>query len=215
MALANYTDLQIALSNYLGRDELTARITELIALFEAKVKRRLRLRRMESRATAATTAGVAELALPTIAGGAIADFLEMRNLRLNTDPRRTLIFVPQHQSDWEEPGVSRSGYPRIYRIVGTEIIFGPIPDAAYTVETDYYGFNPLSTSAPTNWLMTEYPDVYLFGSLAQAGGYKTPDPRVPEWAAQCERLIGELVAEDAKARWNGAPLTMRTATCTP
>ncbi len=52
MSISTYAELQTAVGNWLNRADLTARIPEFIELFEARVKRDLRVRQMEKRATA-------------------------------------------------------------------------------------------------------------------------------------------------------------------
>ena len=45
----------------------------------------------------------------------------------------------------------------------------PIPDAAYGLSL-YYGSGTtgLSSDSDSNWLLTNYPDIYLYGALLQA-----------------------------------------------
>ena len=206
MAIGTYQELQVAVANWLTRPDDAARVKDLISLFEAKVKRNLRVRDMESRSTASTVASQAALALPT-------DFLEMRNLRVNTDPIRTLQFLtPNSRDTWYSTG---SDVPRAYTIVGSEIIFAPKPDAVYTVEIDYYSFTALSDAAPTNWLLTSYPDAYLYGALSNTAGLRSQDPRSPDWKVMAEDALGEIETADLGARWNGSPLISRPDVQTP
>jgi hypothetical protein len=212
MAISNYSELQAAVTDWLARSDLAAgTVQNLIALAEAGFKRRLRVRAMELRATASTVAGQPALALP-------GDFLEMRNLRINTDPRRTLLMVPPHGLDWEEPESTALGVPRIYKVVGSELVFGPVPDGAYTVEMDYYAFPVLSVTQTTNWLLIAHPDAYLFGALLAAADYvaePADSPRRSFWALRHEATLAEIRASDQGERWNGAPLIVRTDTMNP
>ena len=54
MAIGTYAELQTAVANWLGRDDLTARIPEFIDLAEARLSRELETREQEKRATAST-----------------------------------------------------------------------------------------------------------------------------------------------------------------
>jgi len=204
MSIANYQELQAAIANWLEDPGRSMRAKDLITLFEAKVTRSLRVRQMESRSTSSTTGGEAALALPS-------DFLEMRNLRINTNPRRTLVVQSPHNNDEWYPSTT-TDTPRAYKIVGSEIIFSPTPDATYTVEIDYYSFTGLSDAAPTNWLITAYPDAYLWGSLYQIG---PKHERYAAWKAQCWEILEELRDADRGGRWNGSPLISRPDFVTP
>lgn len=60
------------------------------------------------------------------------------------------------------------------------------PDGAAT------SISALSGAAPTNWLLTSHPDIYLYGALVEAAPYLGDDPRVVVWEAQLERRLNEL-----------------------
>src|SRR3990172_8589290 len=166
MAISTYAELQTAVDNWLARTDLSGRSPEWIALFEAKVKRRLRVWRMEGRSTASTVANQATLSLPS-------DFLEIRDIQLNTNPKVQLEYMtPSHiHRIWAS---TSTGQPIAYTIQGSELSFAPTPDAVYTVEISYYTFTALATA--TNWLITHHPDAYLYGALQEAVPYiQDPD----------------------------------------
>src|SRR5262245_10780943 len=52
MAISTYSELQTAVANWLNRTDLTERIPEFVALAEAQMNRRLRVRQMVTRAEA-------------------------------------------------------------------------------------------------------------------------------------------------------------------
>jgi hypothetical protein len=51
---------------------------------------------------------------------------------------------------------------------------------------------PLSASVTTNWLVTNYPDIYLFGSLVEAAPYLKDDGRVVVWESELQKRLDEL-----------------------
>lgn len=199
MSITTYSELKTALANWLHRSDLTSRIPEFISLAEAEFKRRLRLRDMEIRATASTD-GDGYLALPS-------DYLEMRNLRLNTDPKTDLEYVtPQYMdSVW---GGSLQGKALVYTIVGDELRLAP-KQSGNTVEMLYYGFSVLSDSNTTNFLLTNHPDVYLFGGLVHAGPYLGNDPRMSTWVQMFQSIMDSIVDEDGRAKHAGSVLQQR------
>ena len=199
MAISNYSELQTAVANWLDRDDLTARIPEFIALAEARFNRVLRLRSMEAKYTANTVASQRNLALPT-------GYIQIRNFQVNTNPLTTLSYVTPEIYDrlW---GGSTSGTPKFYTILANEVSLGPIPASVQEVEMLFYKkFDNLSGSVATNWLITNAPDIYLYGSMLEAEPFIMNDERVPLWTAALERGVGDLQEQDNKDRHSGSAL---------
>ena len=87
MSIANYTELQTAVANWLDRDDLAARIPEFISLCEARFNRTLRLRAMETLdTTVSTVGGTSTIALPT-------GYVQMRDFHLTTSPLTQLQYL--------------------------------------------------------------------------------------------------------------------------
>ena len=199
MAISNYTELKTAVANWLDRDDLTDRIPEFIALAEARFNRVLRLRSMETKETASTVAGQRNLALP-------ASYIQMRNFQVNSSPLTTLSYVTPEIYDrvW---GGSTSGTPKFYTILANEVSFGPIPDTVMEVEMLFYKkFDNLSVSTTTNWLITNAPDIYLYGSMLEAEPFIMNDERVPLWAQALQQGVSDLQEQDNKDRHSGSAL---------
>jgi hypothetical protein len=211
MAITTYAQLQTALGNWLvrsGETETTSRAPEWISLFEGRFKRKVRVREMEQRSTASLNGRY--LALPTSPDA----FLSMRALKINTDPVRVLEPVSPDYL-WTFYGSSATGKPKVFSVIGSEIAFGPIPDSTDTVEMSFYQFDVLSDANTTNWLLTAYPDIYLYGSLCEAEPYFGNDARFPMWKARLDEAMAELTAADMRDRWSGGALTMRSDTGNP
>jgi hypothetical protein len=163
-------------------------------------RRELRFREMEQRSTA--TVSGEYLALPT-------DFLEVRNVQLNTSPVRSLEFVSPEYLDSRWKGTS--GIPVQYTIIGGEFQFGPIPSGSYTAEIAFYKTIPaLTKDAPTNWLLTRHPMLYLYGALSIAGD-DTQDQRAQQWNALFAQHMESARKSDKRARWSGSTLSMKVA----
>jgi len=199
MAISNYTELKTAVANWLDRDDLTDRIPEFIALAEARFNRVLRLRSMETKQTASTVAAQRNYALPT-------NYIQMRNFQLNTSPLTTLSYVTPEIYDrlW---GGSTGGIPKFYTILADEISLGPIPGSVITMEMLFYKkFENLSGSVATNWLITNAPDIYLYGTMLEAEPFIMNDERVQLWASALERGVSDLQEQDNKDRHSGSAL---------
>jgi len=199
MAIGTYAELQTAVANWLDRDDLTDRIPEFIALAESRFNRLLRLRSMEAKYTANTVAGQRNLALPT-------NYIQMRNFQVNSNPLTTLSYVTPEIYDrlW---GGSTSGIPKFYTILANEVSFGPIPATVMEVEMLFYKkFDNLSVTTTTNTLLTDSPDVYLYGSMMEAEPFIMNDERVALWATSLSKAISELQEQDNKDRHSGSAL---------
>ena len=199
MAISNYNELNTAVANWLDRDDLTDRIPEFIALAEARFNRLLRIRAMEEKQTASTVAAQRNLALPT-------GFIQMRNLQMNTDPIRPMQYVTPEIYD-RLYGGSVSGTPEMYTIVADELQLGPIPANVQTIEMLFYKkFDALTALAPTNWMITNAPDVYLYGCLLEAEPFILNDPRVQLLATAFQKSIQDIQEQDNRDRHSGSAL---------
>jgi len=199
MAIGTYAELQTAVANWLDRDDLTDRIPEFITLAESRFNRLLRLRSMEAKYTANTVAAQRNLALPT-------GYIQMRNFQVNTSPLTTLSYVTPEIYDrlW---GGSTGGTPKFYTILANEVSFGPIPGSVMEVEMLFYKkFDNLSVTTTTNTLLTDSPDVYLYGSMMEAEPFIMNDERVALWATSLSKAISELQEQDNKDRHSGSAL---------
>lgn len=211
MSITTYSELQTAIASWLNRAGdtiVTTPATDFIALFESELRLNpdFRTREMEARYTASLSTQY--LALPS-------DFLEMRNLVITSTNPVGELKVTTQAAIRNLYGHSQTGQPRVYAVVGSELLFAPSPASTYTVEMDYYAFTALSGSATTNWLLTKYPQIYLAGSLVEAGKFLENDAVIQRWEPRLAASLAKLDVADQAARWNGAPLTMRNDTGTP
>ena len=199
MAIGTYAELQTAVANWLDRDDLTARIPEFIALAEARMNRVLRIRLMEAKYTASTVAAQRNYALPT-------SYIQMRNFQINTSPITPLQYVTPEIYDrlW---GGSTDGTPQFYTIVAGEVQLGPLPASILTMEMLFYKkITALSGSNTTEAMLTDNPDVYLYGALLEAEPFIMNDERVGLWAQGFQQAIADLQEQDNKDRHSGSAL---------
>ena len=186
MSLNTYANLQTALQNALHRSDLSSAVADFITLCEDRLNKRLRLRAMETRVTASISSEY--ISLPT-------GFLSMRNFQLNTSPRTRLEYATPEWLDAKFAASSNTGTPAFYTLVGGEIQLAPIPDGTYTAEMDYYKKFDLATDL-TNWLLTNAPRAYYYGSLLEAAVYLKNDARVPVWQSLWETALAEIEKAD-------------------
>lgn len=212
MSLDTYANLQTSIADWLARpgDSTTATVApDLIKLFEARFIRKMLkhncVLQMEGRATATMSGQF--LARPT-------DWIGQRGMKItSTDPDRKLDYAtPDYIATMY--GSSDLGLPKFYTIVDSEYMWGPSPDGGYTVENLYYKFAALSASNTTNWLLTSYPDLYLFGALLEAEGYFRNFTAQQAWKERVDEAMKDLELADEVARFGASP-TMRTDSGNP
>ena len=191
MAITNYTELTTAIANWLDDATLTSRIPEFIALAEAKINDDVRIRSMEKRSISTLTTADRYQTLP-------ARFAQAKRLWLLTSPITVVAFVGSSQlANYYS---TSSGKPLYYTITANEIELNRISDSAYTAEMVYWQkVSPISVSNQTNVIITEYPNIYLYGSLSESAPYIDDQEKINLWAQLYENAVelANLAARDA------------------
>ena len=202
MSYTNYSDLQASVAGYLGRSDLTTQIPDFIRFAEIRLGRELRTRLMLNSATAPTVANDARTALPT-------DFLEIRDLFIQGNPRRPLSYMSPSAFS-REAKADVIGLPVFYTLLASEFQFAPKPDAVYTLEILYYAKPTfLSTSNASNVFLANYPDALLYASLIEAEPYLINDARSQLWATLYDRAIKNITEANESGEYSGIPLQMK------
>ncbi len=201
MSLETYDELKVSLKNWVDRDDLDPFLPDFIRLAESRFNRQLRLRAMERREKANTVGGQSNYKLPN-------DFLQGREFRLNTNPTKSLQYItPEIYESWNL-GV---GFPKFYTIVADELKVGPIPDGETEMEMLFYAKVPsLSATRPTNWILLNAPDIYLYGSLLEAEAFLQNDPRIQLWKQGFDMAVTDLQLQDEKDRHSASSLMVRS-----
>lgn len=204
MAITTYSELKTAVADWLNRSDLTSAIPNFIALAEAQMNRQIRHRKMVTRATA--TLDTPYFSVP-------ADWKETIRFQLNTNPVTPLVFVTPEQLLEDSQMYSAANQPMFYTTVGRQFEVLPQPDGSYEAELLYYAKIPsLSDAAPTNWLLTESPDIYLYATLIQSSPYLKEDERTAIWTSLYEKLVEDMRVADERARIGSSKLKARIRT---
>ena len=188
MPLATYSDLQAEIAAWLRRGDLSAELPGFIALAEAQMNRRLRVRPMATRLEQTWSAEYVNLPV---------DFLAERELTIATaGSTHRLAYLAPEQIDVCTRTIS-AGRPRFYGIYGGQLRLHPVPDAAYAGELVYLQAIPaLSDANPSNWLLQSHPDAYLYGALTQSAPYLRADERLQTWGALFTTVLADIEAAD-------------------
>lgn len=201
MAFTSYSDLKTTIASYLARSDLTAMIPTFIQLAELRLRREIRTRQMLVVATASTTGGDSTVGLPT-------DFLEMRDIHVNTNPITTLSYAAPN-SFYNSYRATESGKPTEYTVLATELQLSPVPDSTYTLQMLYYA-QPyfMSDTNPSNVFLVNFPDALLYAALGEAEPYLMNDARLQTWASLYDRAISSITISDQSSEYSGQPMSM-------
>jgi hypothetical protein len=180
-AITDYTTLQAALTLLGKRADIASNAELLIQLAEVDILIDLdNLIGGEKVTTLATVASQEYVNLPSDYAGGIR-----RLANQNPAYDLTASTLQRLSAAWDR----NVGYPEEYAIgpgatQGTyRAYFRAIPDAVYTLDFIYSAKpDPLRTTS-SNWLLTAFPNVYLYGALRQAAAFAKEDERVPLWQA--------------------------------
>jgi hypothetical protein len=190
MAITTYAELKAAAANWLVRSDLTERIPEFVTLAEARLNRVLRARLAETELDLTTTLGSRRVTLP-------AGFTEpLRVWIVKADGRTELPFLEASLIG----ASSLRGEPGVWTIDGASLAFERPCDQAYGLTLRMLKAFALSDAAPTNALLADAPDVYLFAILCEAAPFLRDAELAGAYEARLERAIGELNAKDARSR---------------
>lgn len=208
MAISTYAELLTAAANWTSRADLTSRIPEFVVLFESKFNREVRVPQQEKINASFSIDGEYET-VPL-------DFIELRSIHITTDPKRPLSYLgPNQQTEFYNSG---TGIPQFVMITGhtsndgtMSFRFAPVPDGSYTGVMTYYAKLPAlnSTTQTTNWLLTNHPDIYLYGILMEASVFMTDDQRIQAWRDGFSRALDSLQRTTNRTRWGAGGMVIR------
>jgi hypothetical protein len=172
MSITNYTELKAAVTTWMTRGDVAGQAADYIALAEAALNRELPAVEVD-----ATLTGV----------------VDSRSIDITSQNCVEPIALFVSQSGYDEvaltplvdgtfPYRASSAYPRAWVIDGAAIDFDCPLDQAYPFRFRFRQRFALSDAAPTNWLLTNHPDVYLAATLVWGGVFIQDDPTAARWA---------------------------------
>lgn len=183
--LTSYVGLQDAVAQYLQRTDLTSQIPAFIQLAEAQIKRQLR------RKSVRTTITIAQEStnLPS-------DCAEVRSLHLLTSSRwqdRPITVGTPEMLAETRARITSAGRPIRAAMIARQLVVAPEPDRSYSADIVYFQqLTALSASQASNDVLTEAPDIYLFGALQESAAFLEHDERIDTWKKKFDDGIEEM-----------------------
>jgi len=206
MALSTYAELKTGIANWLNRSDLTDEISnDFIKLVESEYNSKLRIKAMNTRDNEFSIA-TERVAVPT-------GFLQVRDFFIvSGSAKYSMTYMPPTQMD-QTRGGSTSGMPVVYTILGDYFRFAPTPDTTYTATINYYkAIDALSDSTTTNYILTNHPGIYLYGSLYHAANFLggIEPSKLQNWQQLYITGMERLERNDREDEWSGSPLQSRS-----
>lgn len=203
MSLTNQPDLLTAMQNWLQRTDIAALFPDFITLFETAANRRLRVKQQET--TVQLTPALGTISLPS-------DYLTWRRVTWTGNPRRELEYAEPSWVQTMFPD-GPADVPSVFTIEGNNLEIMPTDSTNTNVELLYWAKVPaLTATNQTNWLMTAYPDLYLWGALTEAQAYAVNTDSAVMWKTRRDEVFDEIDKLDKKSR---GPANVRTQGPTP
>ena len=198
--------LLASIADFLDRTDLTAVIPDFVTLFESNANTESAIKTLFNRTSVATTtvAGQNYITTPT-------DYLTAEALVLLNAGNK--VVIPPYGTAaalYTQFPLNTNGFPGGFITQNGKLELARTPDAAYTGTLYYYSKIPaLTTTNTTNWLLTNYPNIYLFGSLVAAESYLGTDPRLQVWGNMFDNAIQKLQGSAERNRYNGGPAVVK------
>jgi hypothetical protein len=203
MSISTYAELKAAVASWLNRESITANVADFIRLAEAQMNREIKHWRGEVRDDLTISARYTDLP---------ADFRTPIRLSVPTanGPRELEPVSQSEIVDLRYGSNDTAGVPQYYALSGGKIEVFPTPDETYTAQFIYRANLPaLSDSNTTNWLLTEAPDAYLYGTLMQSAPWLREDERVAMWSSMYAQAMQSVNKDGEMAKFGGAGLRMK------
>jgi len=211
MALVTtYASLQTHIADILNRSDLTSVLPNFVQQFEVSARRGITIsdgrtmpvRQLIDRGSFAISAD--GTALPT-------DIDSIESL-YHDGPTYfgPIAIVAADQIGLLKSAHGDTGVPQYAAITGGSLRFAPEPDATYTLKMTYWQkLTALSASNTTNWLITNHPDIYIYGCLLESAPYLKDDARLQLWQEQLERRVIALEADNERKQFGGGSTVRR------
>ena len=228
MSSLNYTTYVSQISNLLviGSTDPNFQIMlpGMIDYAEQRIFRELDLLYTQTTDTSAASSGVRTYTLPTNVG----TFVTVSGINVLTPVGTTSSNGTRHQLTpvsrefmdvaWPAGSAGITDVPQYFSMASnTQVIFGPAPDAGYTVEVVGTQRPQSLSSANSSTILTQYlPDLFVAASMVFGSGYQrdfsaqgdNPQQGI-SWEGQYKTLFQSAATETARAKFQAEGWTAR------
>jgi hypothetical protein len=214
MPLADYGDLKDALSVWMTRPDVAAQAADCITLAEAALNRELGPVEIDETMTGVVGSRFIDIGFFLALVAPVGMFL--------ADTGRDEIELTQKQPGTFPLRVD-NGYPRFWAVDGAKefgvahITFDCPLEAAYPFRFRYRQRFALSDDFPTNWLLTNHPDLYLAASVVWGGVFIQDNEAAARWVSILNSAlpsVRSIIAQSKRAVATVDPALVRRGRAT-
>jgi len=203
-AITSYSTLDTEVANRTGRSDLSASLEFACQMGQKRIVRDLLNKGAtvgeQTVAVITTVAGTPTVALPT-------SFISPISMSFRAPYADTLPIVTIEQI--QRMSGPFTSFPTAYAIYGSNLYFGPNPNAAYGFDFFYFA-EPLllSASNQTNWFITNAPDLIFYAVLTQLSDAVRDDKKIADYEAAYQGCIQQIATAQARFQYGGGPPKM-------
>lgn len=179
MALDTYSDLKASIASWLKRTDLTNNVPDFVRLAETRINRELRVRLAEVESSVNGVIGSRFIPLPSDYSVPIGMFLTTYN------PRFEMTQVLAKQLNI----TTAAGRPNYWAVDGLNIAFERPCDVGYSFAFRYGKNFQLTDANPSNEILANHPDVYLFGGLVEGAIFTMDDKQTAIWEQKFQNAL--------------------------
>lgn len=182
--ITDQATLESEVAGWLNRTDISAAITTMVQIADAKLAKDSRIRRLVDADFVITQD---DMALPS-------DLKTLEGLYHDSEGIKGAIEIVNASQIGNLKALHGvSGPPGFAAILdnGGTMRFAPAPDQDYTTKITYWSNLP-ALSAGANWLMDDHPDIYLYATLKESALYLKDDARLSAWDALLSESIDNL-----------------------
>lgn len=190
-------DLTAAVANWLHRTDLTPRIPDFIQLAETRINRVMAPRMEEVEVLLFSTLGSGNLPLPQDYNAPVSLWLEA------WQPSRLLTQLPAVNFQVQE-GL---GFPIAWTVKDNRIQLNRIPTEVSQFRLRYQKKFKLVSPGDTNYVLKNYPDVYLYGALTHSAPFLRDDQRALVWKTLWDEALLEAQHQESLSKSKGVLVT--------
>ena len=191
MAFTNQAALEAVVADYLNRTDLSSQITDAVTLCAARLKRAEACQTLTSQSL---TLDAATVSLPS-------DFQRAHSLFYDGSySAYGPIEITSHERVASYRGqFGPSGMPQVAAILydALELYLAPTPSVSYTATLIYDAGVTQAT------LLSDFPDLYLYGTLIEMAPFIRDDDRIPMWEQRFQTALEEVRRYNERATWRG------------
>ena len=140
------------------------------------------------------------------------NYLDIKYLYI-TDSGGNTVRLERKAAEWiykYYPDRTSDSAPTYFARDGGVFVFGPFPDSSYIVSGIYYAKSSvLSSGNETDWMITNYPHLVLYASLAEAAKFVRRDPNeISMWENALQNVMNSIRVGNDREGWSGSPLAI-------